>query len=382
MVGGEVENSGLQAMPASATASIAALHAGILPTGTTRAVEMVRGERRYIVDLYRMMVLGDLDSDFDLQPGDRIYVPAVKRYVEVQGEVIRSGSYEMLPLSQGKSEFTVYDLLSLTAGAKPVAALGKCRIERIGPDGKRVMLPVDLDDDVSLRGTSMQPGDLLVVPSVEAYQPIVRMIGEFKGEGVYQRAVNSEGINIQNKSGIYALKEGQTVLDLITATGGVTPQADLKRARVERSVNGVVEKIPVDLERLMVENDHSGDVVLKSGDILVLPAVADKVHIVGEIKAPGSYPYSPSRSLVDYLGAAGGPTNKSKLESVRIVRGTAESPQFIKVNVKSAFKGDSLDGNPVLESGDVVYVPSKLIGTWQDAVQMIFTAVSLNNLLR
>lgn len=379
-ISGEVENAGPRILPAVCTASLAALQAQIKPTGSTRRIEVIRNGSKKIVDLYKIIVTGNPQNDICLEPGDTLHVPAVTDYLEVTGEVTRPGRYEMVSLDGKTDEFTVSDLISLALGTTPAAARDKAFIERIGEDGRKFAINVNLlskTDDIALK-----PGDVLVVPSISAFQPIVRLIGEFKGDGVYQRAPGSTTTDIENKSGIYFLKQGQTVKNVITATGGVTPQADLKRARIERFENGVLKNIPVDLERLLLQNDDTADVVLQNGDSLVLPALADKIHVFGEVKKPGSYIYSPNRRLVDYLGDAGGTTDIAKLTEVSIVRGGFEKPIILKVNAKQAIMRGTIKSNPVLEPGDIIYVPSKFIGGWRDAMQMVFSSLSLITLFR
>lgn len=388
-ISGEVENPGPHILPAVSTVSLAALQAGIKPTGSTRRLTLTRGTDRRVVDLYKITITGSVGEDVPLEPGDSVHVPPVSDYVEISGEVIRPGRYEMVGISSESSNFCVRDLIDLALGTLPSAALDRAFIERIGEDGKKEAINLDLRESAGPADMNMalEPGDRLVIPSISAFQPMIRLIGEFKGDGVYQRVLASSGsgeayvIGVQNKSGIYFLKQGQTVLDVITATGGVTPQADLKRARIERNENGITRVIPVDLERLLIAGDKAADVTLANGDSLILPALADKVHVFGEVKQPGSFAYSPNRRLIDYLGDAGGPTQMAKLTEVSVVRGTADSPKVLRFNAKSAIRGTSLSGNPVLEPGDIVYVPSRFISGWRDAVQLVFTSLSLANLL-
>lgn len=388
---GEVSHVGLHPLPAVATASVSALSAGVQPSGSVRRIEFVRDDKKMILDLYRVMVLGEIESDFDLQPGDKMYVPLVTRTVSVRGEVRRAGRYEMVTLSGDSETFRVRDLLELAIGTTPAAALDKASLERIGPDQELISVKLDLRDQANSPAADvvLQPDDALVIPSIAAFQPMIRMVGEFKGDGVYQRLAGGDNVSggggseaaVESKTGIYSLKEGQTVWDVIVATGGVTPQADLRRARVQREEDGKICSIPVDLERLLLRKDKSADVALMSGDWLILPALQDKVYIFGEVNSPGSHVYSPSRRLIDYIGDAGGPTQMAKLTQVSVVRGTAESPKLFRFDAKRAMRGVSAKDNPELEPGDVVYVPSKIISGWRDAIQLIFTGLSLSSLL-
>lgn len=389
-VGGEVDAVGPQALSRVETASSAVLKSRVHATGSVRRIEVVRDGKKRMLDLFRVMVFGDNGSDIELESGDMLYVPPVSRYVEVGGEVIRGGKYEMVTLAGRSDPFRVRDLLELAVGPTPMAAFSKAFVDRIGPDGKKISIKLDLGRaDAPGLDMPLQSGDIMQIPSVASFQPIVRMIGEFKGDGVYQRVVSqsskqpaSVGVEVQNKSGIYHLKQGQTVADVIIETGGVTPQADLKRAHILRKEKDQTTEIPVDLERLLVRNDRTADVALERGDTLVLPAMEDKVYVFGEVVSPGSYPYSPSRRLIDYLGDAGGPKEKSRLSIVRVVRGGQSSPVITTLNLREALAGkSSIASNPVLEAGDLIFVPSKTFGGWQDLAQAVVSAYSLSSLL-
>ena len=381
-ISGEVDNPGPHIVPGVSGASLAVLQAGIKPTGSTRRITLTRQGAKHTIDLYRMSVTGAVDGDMPLEPGDSIHVPPVTDYVEVKGEVTRPGRYEMIGLS-GSGAFGPQNLVRLSLGATPAAALDRMFIERIGEGGLRSAVAVDLSEGSTPAGeaAAMKAGDVLVVPSIEAFQPMIRVIGEFKGEGIYQRTPGITANDMENKSGIYFLKRGQTVLDVISATGGVTPQADLKRAHIERREGGVTRTIPLDLEALLVNNDKSADQALVNGDSLVLPATDDRVHIFGDVRRPGSFPYSPMRRLVDYLGDAGGPTERARLSEVSVVRGPLGSPQITRFNAERAIRGGSTDGNPELMPGDIVFVPQKFISNWRDGMQLLFSALSLGNLL-
>ena len=62
-----------------------------------------------------------------------------------------------------------------------------------------------------------------------------------------------------------------SILEALSATGGVTKTADTKKARIMRVVPGnkVRAQLPVDVAKIM--SGQSSDVELVSGDILVVP---------------------------------------------------------------------------------------------------------------
>jgi polysaccharide export outer membrane protein len=75
------------------------------------------------------------------------------------------------------------------------------------------------------------------------------------------------------KSGSLSLTDRSTmsIVEALSATGGVTKTADTKKARILRIVPGspVRAQLPVDISKIM--NGKAGDIELLAGDILVVP---------------------------------------------------------------------------------------------------------------
>jgi protein involved in polysaccharide export with SLBB domain len=162
-IGGEVDNPGPRIMPTLSTATLAALQSSIKPTGSTRRITLVRGKDRKTVDLYKMSITGDVSGDIPLQPGDSVYIPPVTDYVEIDGEITRPGKYEMFAVTGGSGSFTVRDLVELSLGLTPSAAKDKAYIERIGDDGLKKLVNLDLRDMAKGKDANLalQPGDKL-----------------------------------------------------------------------------------------------------------------------------------------------------------------------------------------------------------------------------
>lgn len=365
-VSGMVLDPGPQVLPSSATLLEALLKAKVLPTGSTRRVRLTRHGNNQEADVFRMVSRGELQSNIPLLDGDEIFVPPATDWVTVTGEVSRQGQFEMIPLyGSAGDKCHVKDIIELCQGLLPTAAKSNAVIQRQNPDGNVMAIKVDLSGQDN---PELQPGDNLIIPSITDYQPTVRLVGEFKGEGVYQRSAG----NVLNKSGVYKLAEGETAGDVIIRTGGTTPQADLKHAKIERRNGDKIEILPLDLERVLTYKDRSADIVLKSGDTLILPALQDRVFVFGEVVRPGGFTYEPDGRLLDYLARAGGPGGRAK-STVVIVRGSADGDnEIIKVDTTRGFKGQSKD-NPVMQPGDIVYVPEKTITGWRDISQIIST---------
>lgn len=68
-----------------------------------------------------------------------------------------------------------------------------------------------------------------------------------------------------------AYREGMTVLDAVLASGGLGQFAAANRAKVVRITNGKQQEIKVRLKRLLDGGDLSQNVLLKPGDVLIIP---------------------------------------------------------------------------------------------------------------
>lgn len=80
-----------------------------------------------------------------------------------------------------------------------------------------------------------------------------------------------------------------------------------------------------------------------------------KVYITGEIKAPGHYPLTAPRTVMQLIALAGGPTEFAKKEEISILR--EGRTQAFKFNYKEIEKGKKLEQNIQLQPGDTVIVP-------------------------
>jgi polysaccharide export outer membrane protein len=86
-----------------------------------------------------------------------------------------------------------------------------------------------------------------------------------------------------------------------------------------------------------------------------------KVIILGQIRNPGVYSLTESRSILEAIALAGGFTNDSSASSVIVIKGGLANPQAQRVNLTQALHVPQRKQNIVLESDDIVFVPKKFI---------------------
>jgi polysaccharide export outer membrane protein len=96
----------------------------------------------------------------------------------------------------------------------------------------------------------------------------------------------------------------------------------------------------------------------------VLRFGGQKLLVLGQVNRPGVYLDEGQTSLLGAIALAGGVTDDAKLVNVAVVRPGREGQEqrSMMFDVNSAMKGDHSQ-NPVLQRGDVIYVPRTRIAT-------------------
>lgn len=123
------------------------------------------------------------------------------------------------------------------------------------------------------------------------------------------------------------------------------------------------EKIPVNFETLMRENDFSEDIYIRPGDIIyIASALGREVYLMGEVNRQQSQPYTSGMTLVQLItgideGGGGYVEDTADIKRVVILRDALQNPKVFKINLRDILRGK--DHDVFLESGDVVYVPEK-----------------------
>lgn len=271
--------------------------------------------------------------------------------VFVTGEVQNPGAYNAFPTER------VCQLISRAGGLTPVGSKTKIQLIR----GRELFTEVNLERFEMVGDLTANPfvesGDIIYVPPLTA---MVNVKGAVFGRGearLRTSALTTEKERISEE--IYELTLGERVLDIITKAGGLAPWADLGAAYIERLAVGGSDqrkKIPLELNKIILENDLSANIEMMNGDILVIPPINTQVYVEGEVAEPGPFLFTPNQRASHYIGQAGGPTSVANLKTAYVKRGN----QRLTIN-----------SDPVIEPGDIIYVPRVTFKWWQDYVQIL-----------
>lgn len=96
-----------------------------------------------------------------------------------------------------------------------------------------------------------------------------------------------------------------------------------------------------------------------------------RIQVWGEVRSPGIYSVPTTTNLVEAISFAGGPTSRSDLKRVKLVK-ALRGKETAFYNVDDYINGKKRDP-PILDSGDLVYIPQSFTSRIADFVR--FTGI-------
>ncbi len=158
--------------------------------------------------------------------------------------------------------------------------------------------------------------------------------------------------------GLYELKPGMTLEDLIVTAGKLNSLADIERIDFRRE--GMLPERVNLVERQKL--GLGGKLTLQPGDEFFVPEQRDRLILIGAVPRPGPQALKPGTRLVDFF-LHGGPelagalnTATAELEQVELIRPGQVSR---KLNLRQALKQMGHRDNIELSAGDVLFLPPK-----------------------
>lgn len=290
-------------------------------------------------------IMGGTVADIPLANEDVLFIPTQaelisNRYVQINGEVLSPGQY------QWAANMTIEDLVMKAGGLTDAASVAKVTVSRRLVDPKATKATSDLSktfsfelkDGFVIDGT---PGFML-----EPYD----IVQVFRSPGFHTpRQITIEGE--VNFAGSYTLeKKNQRLSDLVKMAGGVTDDAFVEGARLERRMNDTerarlqmalqtarisrdsedsvaVEKIQqstiynvgIHLEEALRNPGGDADIVLREGDRLVIPEYEGTVKISGDVMYPNTVAFEDGKNYKWYVRQAGGFGERAKKRKSYVV---------------------------------------------------------------
>ena len=110
-----------------------------------------------------------------------------------------------------------------------------------------------------------------------------------------------------------------------------------------------------EIERSVTEGLANGYLLNPSVSCSVVEYNSKKVFVFGEVKKPGSYPYSSNLTLVDAFALAGGVTARANANSTKLTRRVQDADVQVRVPMQEVVEGRR--ANVRLLPGDIIFVP-------------------------
>jgi polysaccharide export outer membrane protein len=155
------------------------------------------------------------------------------------------------------------------------------------------------------------------------------------------------------RPGPYPAIGERRLFDVISAAGGLTPQAGRVVTIEHRGDPG--QKIDLQLSSNLAEDTQDKNVDIYPGDTIIVSR-AGIIYVVGDVGHPSGFLMEDNTlSVLKALALAGGSTRTSSLGKTRILRQTADGVHEIPINLKKILYAKSPD--VAMVKGDVLFVP-------------------------
>ena len=333
-----------------------------------------RKREDFSLEVISINIKGVMDgtvADIVLQNEDVLMIPSIhdireERVLAIHGEVLFPGTYVYA------ANTTLEDLILQAGGLKEAASTVRVDVARRIKDATATKDRNETAEtyNFSLRDGFVVDGEagFILEPYDEVY--VRRSPG-------YQEQQNLKVEGEVLFPGTYVLaKKNYRLSELIEAVGGLTHEAYVKGARLERQMTMEEQvrmkaalrasklggKDSIDIDKLDLSTTYSvgieldkalenpgseQDVVLREGDRLVVPQYINTVKINGEVMYPNTVSYLKGKKLKHYIEQSGGYSSNAKKSQTYIV--------YMNGTIARAKGG----GKNLIQPGCEIIVPTK-----------------------
>jgi polysaccharide export outer membrane protein len=303
------------------TGSLARLASVIQPFLTeyssVRDVEVISsaGESR-VYDLFRAERFGERDQNPYLNPGDTVRIKPLSRKVTIKGEVMRPGTYQLLPGDELEELIELYG-----GGFTKLADRERIRITRYQPERETPVRTIYYHIEPNAIDRTLNDLDVVEVDRTVDYLPVIYFEGAV-GKGIGIESTTPESSN----RFAYRIASGELLSTIVrNIADNFSTVSDLANAYIVRV--GSPAPIPADIETLLYRYDTRKDIVMEPSDVVIVPFRQYFVTVSGAVMAPGRYPYVPDRSWKYYVNLAGGPDPARNIGESLTITDMDENPK-------------------------------------------------------
>jgi protein involved in polysaccharide export with SLBB domain len=283
-----------------------------------------------------------------------------------------SGAINMPQTIQFIDKMSIEDFIAVSGGFREGADVKIIDIARRVADGDFKTISKNIkrstSDDLVLNENNifyLEPFDRVSVRYMKGFtnQKIVIINGEVSYPGSYTIVDKDERISdlIKKAGGFspYAYLEGATLVRQISP-GSKKEQFKLLKIIKEKdslsNINlGINEfKIGIDLVKIMNSNEDesAGNLLLKEGDVLIIPSEKQTVEVRGGVLVPSLIRFDKSISLREYIHKSGGFSENAQRSKAYVIYANGE--------VSSTKSFLCFKSYPKIKPGALIVVPNKI----------------------
>lgn len=164
-------------------------------------------------------------------------------------------------------------------------------------------------------------------------------------------------IGAVNQPGNLSFSGRSTLLEALTAAGGVAASHGNSVFVIRRAENGLTDQVEVELEDLLVRADPRVNIPIFPNDVINVPGTIEvTIYFLGEVANPGALTFKSTEriTLLTAIARAGGLSDRASRKIV--IRRTDRSgkSEEIQVDYKRVLAGK--DQDVPLRQGDVILV--------------------------
>ena len=289
-------------------------------------------------------------KSFEIKPFDQIIVRKnpnfyIQQYASIEGEVMYPGKYAI----SSKNE-RISDFLDRSGGFKNMAYLKGATLIRLTEFAeiqsdldKKIRSLNDLKEKITDKGNSLTESEILLLQRIKED---IKNLDNQK--------------NDNQKLSSYAKRER---INEIVKRNSVSANIPISKS----------EAIGIDLESIINSPGSKSDLLLKEGDVIIVPKKLETVRLRGELLYPTTVRFLNGKSLKYYIDSSGGFDSKAKRGDTYVVYANgdvARTKKFVFFNLY-----------PKAEPGCEVIVPKKEIKNPIAANQLLNFTTGLATLI-
>ena len=302
------------------------------------------------IDLSKNLDNLSRSESFEIEPFDQIIVRKnpnfyLQQYASIEGEVMYPGKYAI----SSKNE-RISDFLERAGGFKNMAYLKGATLIRLTEFAeiksdldKKIKSLNDLKKKIADNGNSLTESEILLMQRIEE---------DIKNLDIER--------NDNQKLSSYAKTERINEI--------------VKRNSVSANIpSSKSEAIGIDLESIIKSPGSKSDLLLKEGDVIIVPKKLETVRLRGELLYPTTVRFLNGKSLKYYIDSSGGFDSKAKKGDTYVVYANgdvARTKKFLLFNIY-----------PKVEPGCEVIVPKKELKNPIAANQLLSFTTGLATLI-